>query len=392
MISERRLFPASQTTTTDAGISWGFFGNIYISVADQNPDGGLTVRIWNHPFVDWIWAGGLMMAFGGAVSMADRSLRVARSNGVARPGALGHPSAGRRFPNPVSRRLWWRRRRRVKRLIFLAPVAFFGLLIAAFAVGLGRDPTKLPSTLIDKPLPVFEPPGGAPGRCRPEVLGRGGQPHLLNVFASWCRLRLLPHRAPGPAAAQGSGVPIDGLDWKDEPVAGAQYLVDQGDPYRLAGNDKSGRAGIDLGVAGVPETFLVDGRGRVRYKVIGPISGEDCGVTIKPVLDKLCAEGCEVEGCDPPRADAAELAKNCAVRLLPEARNPADARAALGGNEAATATDLRRAAAALLGSTAGVLGMAFIAVGVLTAVGPVFIALLLFEATGATSSPAGCAP
>ncbi len=78
MVSERRLYPASQTTTTDAGIQPGILGNIYISVADQNPDGGVTVRMWNHPFVDWIWAGALLMAFGGAVSLADRGLRVAK--------------------------------------------------------------------------------------------------------------------------------------------------------------------------------------------------------------------------------------------------------------------------------------------------------------------------
>jgi cytochrome c-type biogenesis protein CcmF len=78
LVSERRLYPASQTTTTDAGIGVGILGNIYISVADPNPDGGLTVRMWNHPFVDWIWAGALLMAFGGAVSLADRSLRVAK--------------------------------------------------------------------------------------------------------------------------------------------------------------------------------------------------------------------------------------------------------------------------------------------------------------------------
>jgi cytochrome c-type biogenesis protein CcmF len=82
LVSERRLYPASQTTTTDAGIAVGVLGNIYISVADRNPDGGLTVRMWNHPLVDWIWAGGLMMAFGGMVSLADRGLRVAR---VQRP-------------------------------------------------------------------------------------------------------------------------------------------------------------------------------------------------------------------------------------------------------------------------------------------------------------------
>ena len=78
LVSERRLYPASQTTTTDAGIGVGGLGNIYISVADQNPDGGLTVRMWNHPFVDWIWAGALLMAFGGAVSLADRGVRVAK--------------------------------------------------------------------------------------------------------------------------------------------------------------------------------------------------------------------------------------------------------------------------------------------------------------------------
>ncbi len=78
LVSERRLYEASQTTTTDAGIGVGVLGNIYISIADRGPDGGLTVRMWNHPFVDWIWAGGLLMAFGGMVSLADRGLRVAR--------------------------------------------------------------------------------------------------------------------------------------------------------------------------------------------------------------------------------------------------------------------------------------------------------------------------
>ena len=85
--SERRLYPASQTTTTDAGIGAGVLGNIYISIADPNPDGGLTVRMWNHPFVDWIWAGALLMAFGGMVSLCDRGLRVAKVERVvvARP-------------------------------------------------------------------------------------------------------------------------------------------------------------------------------------------------------------------------------------------------------------------------------------------------------------------
>jgi cytochrome c-type biogenesis protein CcmF len=92
--SERRLYPASQTTTTDAGIGAGILGNIYISVADPNPDGGLTVRMWNHPFVDWIWAGALLMAFGGMVSLSDRGLRVAKVERpvVVRPSLIVEPA------------------------------------------------------------------------------------------------------------------------------------------------------------------------------------------------------------------------------------------------------------------------------------------------------------
>ncbi|HLZ85522.1 MAG TPA: DsbE family thiol:disulfide interchange protein [Caulobacteraceae bacterium] len=177
----------------------------------------------------------------------------------------------------------------MKRLIFLAPIAFFGLVIAAFALGLGRDPTILPSTLIDKPLPVFDLPAVRSGDAGLKSSDGAGQPHLLNVFASWCVACRVEH--PELLQLKAQGVPIDGLDWKDEPAAGAQYLVDQGDPYRLAGNDKTGRAGIDLGVAGVPETFLVDGHGRVRYKVIGPISPEVWAGTIKPLMDKLRVQG-----------------------------------------------------------------------------------------------------
>jgi cytochrome c-type biogenesis protein CcmF len=101
LVSERRLYPASQTTTTDAGIGVGLLGNIYISVADPNPDGGLTVRMWNHPFVDWIWAGGLLMAFGGVVSLADRSLRVAKVERRATPAAAPPPLPEPAIPEPV---------------------------------------------------------------------------------------------------------------------------------------------------------------------------------------------------------------------------------------------------------------------------------------------------
>jgi cytochrome c biogenesis protein CcmG/thiol:disulfide interchange protein DsbE len=177
----------------------------------------------------------------------------------------------------------------MRRLIYFTPVALFGLLVLAFAFGLGRDPSKLPSTLIDKPLPSFDLPAVRAGDAGLKSTDIAGQPRLLNVFASWCVSCRIEH--PVLLQLKAEGVPIDGLDWKDEPSDGRKYLVEQGDPYRLAGNDKTGRAGIDLGVAGVPETFLVDGRGRVRYKQIGPITPDDWNNKIKPLMDRLRAQG-----------------------------------------------------------------------------------------------------
>ncbi len=177
----------------------------------------------------------------------------------------------------------------MKRLVFLAPVALFALVMLAFGAGLNRDPTILPSTLIDKPLPAFDLPPVRDETAGLKSTDGAGEPRLLNVFASWCVSCRIEH--PVLLRLKAEGVPIDGLDWKDAPADGRRYLTEQGDPYRLAGNDSSGRAGIDLGVAAVPETFLIDRHGRVRYKQIGPISPQDWDGTIKPLMDRLRAEG-----------------------------------------------------------------------------------------------------
>jgi cytochrome c biogenesis protein CcmG/thiol:disulfide interchange protein DsbE len=175
----------------------------------------------------------------------------------------------------------------MRRLLFAAPAALFALVVAAFALGLGRDPSILPSTLIGKPLPGFALPPvrpGEPGLATAD-LSAGGQPRLLNVFASWCATCRQEH--PVLMALEADGVPIDGLDWKDKPQDGARFLAEQGNPYARVGNDASGRAGIDLGVAAAPETFVVDGAGRVRYKQVGPITPDDWTRTIKPLMDRL---------------------------------------------------------------------------------------------------------
>jgi cytochrome c biogenesis protein CcmG/thiol:disulfide interchange protein DsbE len=176
----------------------------------------------------------------------------------------------------------------MRRLLFLLPVLAFVLMIAAFMAGLGRDPSKLPSTLIGKTLPAFDLPPVRSNDVGLKSSDLAGQPMLLNVFASWCVSCRIEH--PMLLQLKAEGVDVDGLDWKDEAVDGARYLQNNGDPYALAGNDRTGRTGIDLGVAGVPETFVVDRRGRVRYKHIGPIAPEDWTGVIKPLMDRLRAE------------------------------------------------------------------------------------------------------
>jgi cytochrome c biogenesis protein CcmG/thiol:disulfide interchange protein DsbE len=175
----------------------------------------------------------------------------------------------------------------MKRLLFALPILVFVGVVVAFGLALQRDPSRLPSMLIDKPLPQFALPAVRANDVGLATNDFHGRPMLLNVFASWCVSCRVEH--PVLLELKAEGVPIAGLDWKDKAADGAQYLHDNGDPYGKAGNDNSGRAGIDLGVTGVPETFVVDRFGKVRYKQVGPIGPDDWKNTIKPLMDKLAA-------------------------------------------------------------------------------------------------------
>ena len=176
----------------------------------------------------------------------------------------------------------------MKRLLFIAPAVAFVALLAAFFVGLRRDPSVLPSQLVGKPVPAFSLPPvqpGEPGLAHTEFTG---EPKLLNIFASWCAACRIEH--PYLMRLRAYGVPIHGLDWKDEPEKGAAWLEQFGDPYIRSGNDRTGRTGIDLGVTGAPETFVIDGKGRVRYRHVGVVTPQVWEDTIKPLMDKLRQE------------------------------------------------------------------------------------------------------
>ncbi len=179
----------------------------------------------------------------------------------------------------------------MKRLIFILPVFAFVALIAVFGVGLTKDPKELPSQLIDRPLPQFAlpgieaVPGGGPGFASASLKG---EPLLLNVFASWCAA--CPQEHPVLTRIGEEGFPVYGIAWKDKPVDSRAWIERFGDPYKAIAADENGRTAIDLGVTGVPETFIVDRNGRVRFKQIGPISPETWKGKIKPLMLKLRAE------------------------------------------------------------------------------------------------------
>ncbi len=171
------------------------------------------------------------------------------------------------------------------RWIFVLPAILFALLAAGFLAGLGRDENALPSPLIDQPAPQFSLPPLAEGQPRLSTADLKGHVSIVNMFASWC----LPCREEHPvltALAATKRVPIYGIDYKDKPEAARSWIAALGNPYTRIGAD-DGRVGIDWGVYGVPETFVVDRDGRIRYKHVGPMTQTDLDQTILPIVARL---------------------------------------------------------------------------------------------------------
>lgn len=177
----------------------------------------------------------------------------------------------------------------MKRLIFLAPLALFVIALGYFALGLTRDPSKLPSALIGQKLPAFDLPpisGRSPGLSDRDFSAR---PKLLNIWGSWCTACAVEHPFLMDLARSGA-IEILGIDWKDPPGAGEQWLARHGNPFMRIGDDASGRTAIDLGITGAPESFLVDAQGRIRHKIVGPLDPVVWSTEIEPLLRQLQAE------------------------------------------------------------------------------------------------------
>jgi cytochrome c biogenesis protein CcmG/thiol:disulfide interchange protein DsbE len=172
---------------------------------------------------------------------------------------------------------------------FLLPVGVFAVIVVFLGIGLTLDPRKVPSPLVDKPAPGFTLPRLDDPAVTMSPAELQGKVWLLNVWASWCVSCRAEHEVLKQLAARDL-VPIIGLNYKDQSDAARQWLRQLGDPYAASVVDAEGRTGIDWGVYGVPETFVIDRRGVIRYKHIGPVSGADLDEKIIPIIRRLVEE------------------------------------------------------------------------------------------------------
>lgn len=173
-----------------------------------------------------------------------------------------------------------------RRSTYVAPLAIFVVLTVFLGIGLTLNPREIPSPLIGKTVPIFDLP---PVKGRTLGLANGnlkGEVSLVNVFASWCVACLEEHPIITELAKRHL-VPIHGLNYKDKPDDAASWLDKWGDPYTRTGADMNGRVGIDWGVYGVPETFVIDRDGRIAYKHIGPLTPEFVREKLIPMIEQL---------------------------------------------------------------------------------------------------------
>ena len=176
----------------------------------------------------------------------------------------------------------------MKALKYIVPLAIFAALVVFLALGLTKDPRKVPSPFIGKAAPAFT----LPTLHKPEATfspeQMKGKVWLLNVWASWCVACRVEHPLLNEMNQRGI-VPIVGLNYKDARADATKWLGQHGDPYLLSAWDFDGRVGIDYGVYGAPETFVIDKSGVIHYKHIGPITPEALEKIILPLLARLNA-------------------------------------------------------------------------------------------------------
>jgi len=172
-------------------------------------------------------------------------------------------------------------------VLFLLPLALFMVLAVYFWAGLSpdHDPSLLPSAMIGKPTPAFNL-ATLDNSGALTADGMKGQLVLVNFFASWC-VPCREEHATLMDFARNNSVPLYGIAYKDKPADSAQFLASLGNPYKSVGLDQDGRTGIDFGVYGVPETYVIDKQGIIRWRHVGPLDADAISRELNPLLQSL---------------------------------------------------------------------------------------------------------
>ena len=171
----------------------------------------------------------------------------------------------------------------------LLPVGLFGVLVIFLAIGLTRDPSVIPTEMIDREMPAFELTELRDEAVTVSQADLVGEVTLVNVFGSWCVACLQEHPTLMELSRDDT-VRIVGINWRDDREEALAWLVKHGDPYDAIVFDAESELVIEIGVTGAPETFVLDPSGRIRYKQIGPITPEVWSKTIRPVIDAIESE------------------------------------------------------------------------------------------------------
>ena len=176
----------------------------------------------------------------------------------------------------------------MRRLLLILPLGLFVVLAIAFGAQLirGRDPAKLPSALIDRPAPQFALPALSQAKPGFSTADLRGQVTLVNVFASWCAPCIVEHPVITRLARE-ERIPVIAINYKDRPEDAVAWLARMGDPFARIGVDPEGRAAIEWGVYGVPETFVVGRDGTIRHRHVGALLDDTVARVLAPMVARL---------------------------------------------------------------------------------------------------------
>ncbi|MDE1985726.1 MAG: heme lyase CcmF/NrfE family subunit [Alphaproteobacteria bacterium] len=288
MQPERRVYANPPQDKSTVAIHTNFVDDLYAVFGEPDGKGGFVTHFFLNPLVPWIFFGAVVMVFGGIVSLSDRRHRVgapirkARASPHDSSAEMAHlkTTAVKRMENKILLRGW----------VYLVPLLAFIVMAGFFIhrlqlVSEGDAPNFIPSAMINKPAPAFNLPPLLVDRPGLKTADLKGKVTLVDFFASWC----VPCRQEHPVLrlVTQAGIRLVGINYKDKPADAKAWLAELGDPYQAVAVDAHGQTGINFGVYGVPESYLVDKNGVIRFKQTGPLTPEVLREKLIPMVEKL---------------------------------------------------------------------------------------------------------